>query len=172
MLITADEARSFPGGWCLDGEAVQAALAALPAESISVLEFGAGHSTDVLCDLLLKYNVLSRYVSYENNRKFVTAREAVETVLWETFPSQLIPGRFNLVIVDGPNGPDRQKWYPLLRDHVDVGSILLIDDFHHYREFGEALDANFMYTELASCFVPMTGRANVSWKVVRVEGFR
>lgn len=41
-------------------------------------------------------------------------------------------GKYDIVIVDGPNGNGRGFSYGYLKGHIDVGTIIIIDDFHHH----------------------------------------
>ena len=45
-----------------------------------------------------------------------------------------------MVIVDGPTGIDRRKWYPLLKKCTRKGTIVVIDDFRHFPEYEKALN--------------------------------
>ena len=136
-----------------------------------ILEIGGGAGTRALLQLLREKKLLFTYVVYENNPDYLVDDLEVETVLWREFPETLRhPHTYDLVIVDGPHGVTREKWYPLLKPRVREGTIIAIDDFGHYPEFGQALDANFAYTKVAE-FEP-EARKGVTWKVVRVDGVK
>lgn len=132
--IHTDDCAAFPGGYSLNADEMETALSAVRYEGmLRVIEFGAGASTQVLHDLLVRKDVLFEYVVYENNPEYYPGAAGVSLVAWKEFPTELRGGVFDLVIIDGPNGTDRAKWCPLLRGHVREGTIIVFDDFHHFR---------------------------------------
>lgn len=55
-----------------------------------------------------------------------------------------LSGIYDLMILDGPNGNGRNLGYLYIKNHLDVGSIVLVDDYTHY-DFMEKLSSFFEY---------------------------
>lgn len=169
--INSEECSLFPGGWSMPPREMFDALKSVTyIDTFKVLEMGSGEGTRVLAILLRSKGIPNLYVTYEDNPRFLVKDPGVTTIMWSEFPKELYQEVFDLVIVDGPAGRIRKDWYPLLRDVVRPGTVLAIDDFGHYREFGEALDANFFYTTISE-YEPFA-RKGVTWKVVVVNGLK
>ncbi len=163
--LTLDDCAAFPGKWSICPEAAYAALKVVRYEhNLRVLEFGSGEGTKAILDLLTKREIPFVYHAWENNEQYISADPRVHTYIWDgiNFPSQLT-GTYDLVIVDGPNGVTRNKWYPLLKDVVQNGTILLLDDFYHHKEFAVALEENFAFRT-----VDCHSEGHECWKVVEV----
>jgi hypothetical protein len=161
-----------------------------------VLEFGAGESTFQLTKLLTKKNVPFEYHVFENDPLYIKYIDHV-TYHYYFLPNVPCPFSewanivdqytmpelpvFDLVIVDGPHGVARAQWYSKFKKYVKPGTVILIDDFHHYNEFGNALDKNFKYTtvieynQCPSWKIINTGlehlntQANKTFKIVKVQ---
>lgn len=172
LSVTDEDCAGFESGWSLHPAAMRRALSAVTYDQrLNVLEFGAGTSTDRLANLLETKDIPYRYVSYENDPSFASKHPKVETILYDTdagWPTVLIDGVFDFVMVDGPHGFGRVRWYPLLRSQVRRCTILLIDDFEHTVDFGRALDESFGYQEVdyyGTGKIPSPGKC---WKTVRI----
>lgn len=171
IAFTKDECDRFPGRWSVWPDQMWAALNALPDGLINVVEFGAGRGTEVLAELLQEKGRLGYFVSYENNVRYLSTSPLVKSVVYEKFPEWLdLPSPAQLVIIDGPNGKDREKWYPLLVPHVQPGTIVVIDDIDHYREFEDALNGWLVYqlVEHVNLGKPKGSGCIVCWKTVRI----
>lgn len=170
LRITEKDCENFPGRWSLNPEQVYTALSHVTYRRVlKILEFGSGKGTYVMARMLNRKGIRFKYVTYENDERFVCDHPKVQTVFWTDFPKKLVKGIYDLVIIDGPAGLTRTQWYPLLRSHVRQGTILLIDDFRHFKQFLKVLKRNFRYRlihEVAEPKVP--GRAQVTWRVVQV----
>ena len=70
--------------------------------------------------------------------------------------------------MDGPNGDKRSLWYSKIRSVVKPGTLLLIDDFNHYKCFSDELDKNFNYELLSFSNEPFVPYGEHSWKIVRI----
>lgn len=145
--IRPNDCAGFVGGYALNEDEMETALAAVTFDDVlRVLEFGAGSSTRAMRYLLAGKGVLFDYVVYENNPEYFPCAAGVSLVAWEEFPTELRGGVFDLVIIDGPNGAGRAKWCALLRGHIREGTVIVFDDFHHYRaEFEAALQSLCRY---------------------------
>jgi len=174
LSITADECTVFTGGWGYSAKLMSCALGAVEYEGrLSILEFGAGQGTLLLAGLLEKVGAPFRYVSYENNPDWVCPLENVETVLWEQYPKEILPGPYDLIIIDGPRGArtgGRLPWFSLTRPVVRVGTILAVDDFDHNVKYQEKLDENFSYEPVG--YHPLEVFAGENWRAVRVLGVK
>lgn len=171
LTVTTQECSGFPGGWSVNSEQMFTALNATTYRDIlRILEFGSGTGTNVLANILSKKSGMRfSYTTYENNINYVCKAPAVTTVMWERLPEKLVDGIFDLIIIDGPKGVDRSKWYPLIRPNIRRGTILLIDDYSHFKEFGEALNANFTYEDIEQVDMPYTPPGPfVTWRTVRL----
>ncbi|MAC34535.1 MAG: hypothetical protein CME38_13165 [Haliea sp.] len=142
----------------------------LPAsKSFSVLEFGAGKSSELIFNSLKKKYEEVKYITYETNSRYAPTCEGI-TVRMHTV-SDLVSGKveipksekYDLVIVDGPDGEVRQYWYSLFKDNVKKGTIIHVDDAFHYASFEEEL--NKYFTELDYAFVSKLGeeQGNKCW---------
>ena len=140
-----------------------------------VLEFGSGDST------LKLYNYFKQHVdnvvfySYESNAEFMNLHTEINLMFYDennikdlALPSQ----KFDLILIDGPNGDKRSLWYSKIRDHVKEGTIILVDDFNHYKCFSDELDRNFNYELLSFSDEPFVPYGEHSWKIVKIINTR
>lgn len=114
-----------------------------------------------LVDLLQKHKVPYEYHTFENSLDFIFD---LPNVIFHYYPLPEVKWHklhewrpiiqslempdlptADLVIVDGPHGVSRADWYAKFKRFTKPGTIILIDDFHHYAEFGKELDKNFIY---------------------------
>ena len=123
-------------------------------ENISILEFGAGLSTVKLYEALKTkyYNV--NYVTYEDNPQWAPNHKGIDVRMYNK--KDLIEGqisiptneKYDVVIVDGPDGELRKYWYKIFRDNVKDNTIIHIDDVFHYASFEKELDLTFKNYEI------------------------
>ncbi|MDP1880628.1 MAG: hypothetical protein Q8K60_06785 [Parachlamydiaceae bacterium] len=155
-----NDTKGFPGNYSLNPEEIYRALKfTCYQDSLKILEFGAGEGTAQLTMLLKKKNVSYDYHVFENAVQFVKELDNVTYYLYdlpnnvhcnqwgsavENIELPILP-IFDLIIVDGPHGVSRAKWYCKFKKYTRPGTVILIDDFHHYKEFEEALEKNFKY---------------------------
>lgn len=160
--VPLDECLAFPSNFSLAPEEVYYALKyATYKDTFQVLEFGAGEGTVRLVELLQKFNVSYQYNTFENSEQFVynlpnvtfhyyplPPVKSCTYYEWRPFIQSLempdLPVA-DLVIVDGPHGVARADWYSKFKKFTRPGTIILVDDYHHYSEFGTELDKNFVY---------------------------
>ena len=178
LSVTADQCAAFPGKWSLWPAQMFAALNEVTIRDgipLMVMELGSGAATDVLASILQTQLGKVIYLAYENNADYISKHPVVSTYYWDGdvagswFSNCLAryPGPYDLIIIDGPNGVDRAKWYPMLRDHIRPGAILIIDDFDHYTEFQTALDELCEYDVVDRVYAP--SRTGMCWITVRVK---
>lgn len=161
--ISLEDAKYFPGNFSLTPEEIYLALKHCSyREKFTILEFGAGESTVQLSKLLTQKHIPFEYHVFENDPLYIKnigdvhyhyyflpsipfhrCSEWNDVVARYTLPD--LPN-FDLVIVDGPHGVARSQWYSKFKKYTKPGTIILIDDFQHFKEFGEALDKNFTYS--------------------------
>lgn len=138
-------------------------------ENFSVLEFGAGKSSELIFTSLKKKYEEVRYVTYETDSRYAPNCAGI-TVRMHTV-DELIRGeieipkneKYDLIIVDGPDGEIRQYWYSVFKDNTKKGSIIHVDDAFHYNSFELELNKNF--PELTYAFVSRLGeeQGNKCW---------
>tara|TARA_R110000765_G_scaffold364243_3_gene454461 strand:+ start:1176 stop:1724 length:549 start_codon:yes stop_codon:yes gene_type:complete len=144
-------------------------------DSIKVLEFGSGNTTRKLCRALeTKYKKVT-YVTYETSEQWAISDDyTVETRMHTTH--ELCEGtikipedeKYDLVIVDGPDGELRQHWYPLFKNNVKEGTIVHIDDAFHYTSFEKEFRKYFPSTE-DLFYVPLgEGGGNKCWITAKI----
>jgi predicted O-methyltransferase YrrM len=175
--ISLADTRYFPGDWSLTPEEIYLAIKhSTYKEKFRILEFGAGESTIQLAKLLKEKQIPYEYHVFENDPEYIKPIDRVTYHYYFLPPipfcqcnewRQVVAGYelpllpvFDLIIVDGPHGVARAEWYSKFKIYTRPGTIILIDDFHHYAEFGQELDGNFAYetiVEYNHC---------PSWKIV------
>jgi len=166
----------FAGGWSY----TQAEMTELfkhinYPDTYSILEFGSGASTVLLYNHFKKYVRDLKFVTYESNRSFLIENSDIQYIYYNDAEIEkvIIPeGPYDLVLVDGPNGDKRSLWYEKIRSVVKPGTILLIDDFNHYKCFSDELDRNFNYEILSHHEEPFVPYGEHSWKIVKVNSLR
>ena len=140
-----------------------------------VLEFGSGDST------LKLYNYFKQHVdnvvfySYESDSNFMFCHKDINLLFYDNnnIKDVVLPSeKFDLILIDGPNGDKRSLWYSKIRDHVKEGTIILIDDFNHYKCFSDELDRNFNYELLSFSDEPFVPYGEHSWKIVKIINTR
>lgn len=118
-------------------------------KNISVLEFGAGLTTIKLYEALLtKYDNV-KYVTYEDNPIWAPTNQGIEVRMFDR--NDLIDGnikipsdeKYDLIIVDGPDGEIRQHWYSVFKNNTNKGTIIHVDDAFHYLSFESELKRCF-----------------------------
>jgi hypothetical protein len=169
--ITLEEAsKYFTGGWSYHPAQMMAALNNVVFDNtLRILEFGAGKGTLGLVNLLTDRGIPFEYVSYENNPAYIPKTDKVKFIMYDEFPANLaeVPFLADLILVDGPNGVSRIKWYPLIREIWYLHTVLVIDDFSHYKEFETELDKNFKYEMIEDVNLgKQKWSAEVSWRTV------
>lgn len=155
ISIELQDCHAFSGGWGIAPYEVYFSIKHLEyEEKLRILEFGSGQGTTNLVNLLVDKKIDFEYFSIENDINYAKT-PLVKYQLYEIADNydlndlskidlDLI-GYYDLVIVDGPHGVGRCKWYSKFKNNVREGSIILVDDFHHYKEFSTELDAHFEY---------------------------
>lgn len=145
----------FPGGWSLSPYSMYLTMKYSTYENeLNILEFGSGEGTNRLVEYLDLNEIKYYYLSVEHDEKYVKTKN-VEYIKY-SLPSDYTVNHiesvnlnlkkiFDVVIVDGPHGVGRAKWYDKIKNNIRTGTIVLIDDFHHYAEFETELNKVFEY---------------------------
>jgi len=159
------DVEGFPGNWSLCPESIYLSLKHVRyRDKLRILEFGAGEGTRQLVHLLSKKNIPFEYHTFENDFRFLYNLDKVVThyyylpdvkinqsYIWDpllkNYTLSDLP-EFDLIIIDGPHGLARRRWYEKFKKFSKKDTIILIDDFHHFKEFGEELDRNFHYSTI------------------------
>lgn len=169
-----DELPMFNGGWSYTQKEMTELFKHLTfSESYSILEFGSGDSTAKLCDYTSKKVKNLTFYTYETSHEFLNNKHPnVNYILYdrEGIDALELPDlKFDLILIDGPNGEYRSKWYSKIKNNVKSGTIVLIDDFNHYESFGRELDKNFQYELLSFSNEPFVPYGEHSWKIVSIQ---
>jgi len=176
---------NFEGGWSYTnkemGELFKNIDFSKKYEDYKILEFGGGDSSIKIWNYF-NDNILPgqlTYCCFESDEKFVPKHDKITTFMYDEknievldINSFLNNQKFDLIFIDGPNGVKRKLWYYKLRNHVKEGTIILIDDFNHYGEFGEELDLNFEYDLLSFSDEKFVPYGEHSWKIVKIKKIR
>jgi predicted O-methyltransferase YrrM len=164
----------FNGGWSYTQKEMNTLFKFIEYKNeYSILEFGLGNSTKTLYSHFKKYVNKLTYIGYENDMHFCNNLDDnihIELYDINNIKNTDMPDiKFDLILVDGPNGEYRSLWYSKIRSCVKVGTIILIDDFNHFQSFSDELDRNFNYEVLDHYDEgPYIANAEHSWKIVRV----
>ncbi len=161
----------FNGGWSYTQKEMTELFKHLKfGDSFAILEFGSGDSTIKLYNYIkIKVKTLTFY-TYESDSNFLVPNNDIHYMLYNAIDAVELPNlKFDLILIDGPNGELRSKWYSKIRNNVKEGTILLIDDFNHYESFGTELDKNFKYELLSFSNEPFVPFGEHSWKIVSIQ---
>jgi hypothetical protein len=163
----------FEGGWSYTQKEMNELFKYLfyNNQEYKVLEFGSGDSTIKIYNYLKQKVDNVVFYTYESNQKFVFNHDSINIIFYDEnkINDIVIPNqKFDLILIDGPNGDKRSLWYSKIRENVKEGTIILIDDFNHYKCFSEELDINFNYELLSFSDEPFVPYGEHSWKIVKI----
>ena len=154
-------------GWSYSTQQILNIIPHLKVGNIKILELGSGESTSKIYDYFSTLFPKVTFYSFETSEEYLCRRTDINSVLYDTVENCILPNeKFDLILVDGPTGEVRNKWYAKIKEICKKDTIIHIDDFCHYDSFSTNLDSNFEYTTL-----DYMDRANTSehcWKTVRV----
>ena len=155
IQVEINDFSNFKGGWGLAPFEIYLTIKHVEFNDVlNILEFGSGDGTTNLVNLLKLKNVIFDYTSIEHDEAYAKTPDVKYHLynLNNNYVSEDITKvtleldkTYDLVIVDGPHGVGRANWYSKFKKNVRNGTIILVDDFHHYKEFGEELDKHFIY---------------------------
>lgn len=143
----------FKGGWSYETRSIRKCLenVTYSSDTINILEFGSGDSTVKLYTFLSGIIPKVVYDCYETNQNFVT-NTPVNTVIYSHPTKVDLPYRtYDFILIDGPMGVDRKYWYEKIKTCCRVGTIVLIDDWNHFIEFENELQANLTHKMIEVC---------------------
>jgi len=166
----------FEGGWSYTQREMNELFKHLfykDKTEYKVLEFGSGNSTIKLYDYLKQKvdNVI--FYSYESDSNFLFSHNKINLNFLsydkDNIKDVVLPNeKFDLILIDGPNGDKRSLWYSKIRDTVKEGTIILIDDFNHYKCSSDELERNFNYELLNLHDEPFVAYGEHSWKIAKI----
>lgn len=171
----------FKGGWSYTEEEMYDAVSILPIQqTLKVLEFGCGKSTVSLFKLLSEIYTIKTYKGYESCENYLVVHPGIECIIYEQKEIQKIDTgneKYDLILIDGPVGARRKFWYEKIVNNVKSGTVILIDDWCHHKEYEQALVNDFGskvdYREIETRkefdpnSEPFLGYK--SWKIVKVK---
>jgi len=170
------EIPNFAGGWSYTQKEMRELFNHIQyRKNYSILEFGSGDSTNKIYNHFKKYTENLEYYSYESNPEYIIENTPYYLKSYDTndIENTFIPDmKFDLILIDGPNGDKRSLWYSKIKNNVKKGTIVLIDDFNHYKCFGDELDKNYHYELLSFSDEPFVPYGEHSWKIVQILDIR
>lgn len=169
-MYSEDDVMQFVGGWSYTPNEIRDFLKYIsPRETYNVLEFGSGKSTRILYDIIERYCQHICYDTYETDESYRVVHKNVNTILYDINQiDQLnIPDKiYDIVLIDGPHGVSRSKWYSKIRNNISYNTVMLIDDYNHYTEFETELNRNYNYTILSLSDEPFRPYGEHSWRII------
>jgi len=131
------EIPNFEGGWSYtQREMGELFKNIIYSKNYSILEFGSGNSSLKIYDFFKKHVDNLTFYSYESNSDYLQSHNELKFILYneDDIQNTPIPNiKFDLILIDGPNGNKRSLWYSKIRNNVKPGTVILIDDFNHYQ---------------------------------------
>jgi len=164
----------FLGGWSYTQKEMNELFKFIEyKDKYSILEFGGGDSTLTLLNHFKKYTKNLLYTVYESNIDYVPVfnHSDINIVLYDEYHMELVEidkYEYDLILIDGPNGDKRSLWYSKIKNNIKNGTILLVDDFNHYKSFSDELDKNFIYELLSFSDEPFVINGEHSLKIVKI----
>jgi len=174
----------FNGGWSYTNLEMTALFKIIDInkeyDNYNILEFGGGDSSNKIYNLFKNVKNL-HYVLFGSNTNYLPSNNeifdikiynenTIENIDFQYYVSNEL--KFDLILIDGPNGDKRKYWYNKIKNNVKIGTIILIDDFNHYISFSEELDRNYEYELLSYLDIPFIAGGEHSWKIVRVKNIK
>jgi predicted O-methyltransferase YrrM len=185
MEINSLDCSVFDGGWSYSREEIQLAISLLPNQkTLNILEFGCGDSSIKLFNLLNKKWNIETYKAFESNSSYFINDSRINCILYkEENINNLEIGneKYDFILIDGPIGVLRKLWYSKIVNNVKIGTIILIDDWCHYKEFEESLIKDFgseiEYETIEErkefdSSNPDSKFGSKCWKIIRVYGVK
>jgi hypothetical protein len=164
-MYSEEDVMQFVGGWSYAQNEMRDFLKYITSrQTYNVLEFGSGNSTRILYDIIERYCQNISYDTYETNESYKVVHKNVNTILYDinNIDQLIIPNKiYDIVLIDGPNGVFRSKWYSKIRNNVSYNTVMLIDDYNHYTEFETELNRNYNYTILS-----LSDESDKSWRII------
>jgi len=169
-MYSENDIVKFEGGWSYTPNEIREFLKFINfRESYKILEFGAGSSTQIFYDIIDRYCYNIEYDTYENDIKYKIEYKNVNTIMYnlEDIDKIKIPNKkYDIIIIDGPHGELRKKWYSKIRYNIKYDTIMLIDDYNHYLEFENELNKNYTYTILSKSDAKFVPYGEHSWRII------
>lgn len=157
--ITINDFLHFPGEWSLSPYTIYLALKYCTYnEKINILEFGSGTGTECLIKFLTDKNISFNYTSVEHDKQFAN-NSNVNYIFYNLKSADFfydssedvknvnldLKDIYDLIIIDGPHGISRKFWYEKIINNIKSGTIIVVDDYHHFKDFETELYKNFKF---------------------------
>jgi hypothetical protein len=169
-IVSDDDVKQFQGGWSYTSKEMGDFFKFVKSkEEYKILEFGSGNSTKIMYDIMERFCKNIEYDTYETDAAYKVVHKNVNSILYtmdEIDNVQLLDKKYDIILIDGPNGVNRYKWYEKIRNNVSYDTIILIDDYNHYKEFEDALNAIFKYRVLSASDEPFVPYGEHSWRII------
>ena len=119
-----------PTAWSISTYAMVVLLKIIEDANLTrILEFGSGRSTDLLAYLF-------EITSFDDNPKYASKHALIRPLRKDGFYNVKegdITGEYDLIILDGPNGPHRGLAYDIIEPHIpEHGAVIFIDDSEQF----------------------------------------
>jgi hypothetical protein len=127
-----------------------------------------GLAAEVRCQACIPH-VKKHINKFKTDETYKVVHKNVNTILYDinNIDQLIIPNKiYDIVLIDGPNGVVRSKWYSKIRNHIAYHTIMLIDDYNHYTEFETELNRNYNYTILSLSDEPFKLYGEHSWRII------
>jgi len=149
-------------------------------DNYNILEFGSGNSSLKIYNLFQNVKKLNYFI-FETNAEYLPknkdlfninlySENNIQNVNIEDYIKDNI--KFDLILIDGPNGENRKYWFNKIKNFVKNDTIIVVDDFNHFFSFGEELDKNYDYEILSYLNIPFVASGEHSWKIVKVTNIK
>lgn len=169
-VYSEKDIEQFEGGWSYTQKEIRDFLKNINyRDSYKILEFGAGNSTKKIYDIISKFCYKIEYDTYETDINYKIIYKNVNTIMYniDNIDNIILPNKlYDIILIDGPNGVLRSKWYKKIRNNIKYDTIILIDDYNHYIEFENELNNNFNYTILSKSDIPFAPNGEHSWRII------
>ena len=175
---------SFNGGWSYTNLEMTSLFKNIDLnnnyDNYNILEFGSGDSSIKIHNLFKNVKNLNYFI-FETNTEYLPKNlhlfnvnlyheNDIQNLYIEDYIKDNI--KFDLILIDGPNGENRKYWFNKIKNFVKIDSIILVDDFNHFYSFGEELDKNYEYEILSYLNIPFLSYGEHSWKIVKVKNIK
>jgi hypothetical protein len=114
---------------------------------LDIVEFGSGRSTEVMSIFVSTNSIPGVLDSFDADQNYAHSLAKIRTIIpyddrpvcfgndysfYDIKEEDLTSSKYDLVILDGHHGHGRSVAWKLLQDRLEIGCLVLIDDFDHY----------------------------------------
>jgi hypothetical protein len=167
QLYNQNDLDVFIGGWSYTTKEIIEFIKHLKyKDSYNVLEFGSGRSSKAVYDIVSRYCYNISYDVYETEKTNYKNINSIPYKISDIDNLKTLDKKYDIIIIDGPDGNLRAKWYHKIRNNVKDDTIIFIDDYNHYIEFENELNKNFSYKVLSASDEPFRAFGEHSWRII------